>query len=111
MAKKTLPHLSELGLRAKCPWAVQCDSPLCPLDPHLYQKRPAELTPLCYWYLKLTCLDEIADIPSHIFSTLMRYAAHLLDLRLDALDVSRILKPASKTPPRIDDPGKVKGVV
>ena len=111
MAKKTFPLLSERKLRATCPYFGECDSPLCPLDPDLYQKNPPKLTPLCYWYLRLTTLDEAAKIPSHILDTLMRYVIHLLDLRAQALNISGFPRPAFKTPTRIDDLGEVKGVV
>jgi len=111
MPKKTLSPSPTSWFRADCEWSRECDSPLCPLAPGLEQKKPSKLTPLCYWYLRLVTLDEAAKIPDHILNTLMRYVIHLLNLRVQGLNVSGFPRSASKTPPRIDDLVEVKGVL
>ena len=111
MPKKTLSPSATIWFRAACEWSRECDSPLCPLDPDLEQKKPSKLTPLCYWYLRLVTLDEAEDIPDYILNLLMRYVIHLLNLRHPDLNASGFPQQASKTPTRIDDLHKGKGIV
>lgn len=111
MENKTFHLSSTSWIRAACEWSRECDSPLCPLDPDLKQQKPSNLTPLCYWFLRLTTLDEAAKIPDYILKFLMRYVIHLLDLRHQDLNVSKFPRLVSKTPTRIDDLHKGKGVV
>lgn len=110
MSKKPLsPPCGQL-LRASCSWFRECDSPLCPLDPDLEQKDPPKLTPFCYWYFKAATLDHAFEIPFHIYGNLMRYILHLIKLHDRHRDSIRNHTYLRKTPPRIDDLPRVKGI-
>ena len=111
MENKTFHLSSTSWIRAACPISQECDSPLCPLDPDLEQKKPSKLTPLCYWYHKLITLDETEDIPDHILNLLMRYTLYFLNLRFQGLVVLEFTRLSSKTPPPLDDLHNGKGVV
>jgi len=111
MSKTTLSPPRGQLLRASCPWFRECDSPLCPLDPDLEQKDPPKTTPFCFWYLKAATLIGAFEIPSHIHDNLMRYILHLIQLHDRHRHSIRNLTYSHRTPPRIDDLGKVKGIV
>ncbi len=111
MAKTTFsPPCGQL-LRALCSWFRECNSPLCPLDPDLEQKSPPKLTPFCFWYLKAATLDGDFEIPSHMYGDLIRYVVHLSELGDRNPDLLKIPRHAHRIAPRIDDLGKVRGIV
>ncbi|MBA7555835.1 hypothetical protein ES705_48527 [subsurface metagenome] len=111
MSKETFsPPYGQL-LRALCSWFRECNSPLCPLDPDLEQKSPPKLTPFCYWYIKAATLDGAFEIPSHMYGDLIRYVVHLIQLHGPPRDPSRNQAYINKTPPRIDNLPRVKGIV
>ncbi|MBA7518435.1 hypothetical protein ES705_10505 [subsurface metagenome] len=111
MPKKTLSPPRGQLLRASCPWFRECNSPLCPLDPDLEQKDPPKLTPYCYWFLKTRSWEYLLKIPSHILDNLTRYVVHLINLGVTNRELTRIPRHADKIHPRLDDLGKVKGIV
>ena len=111
MPKKTLSPPRGQLLRASCSWFRECDSPLCPLDPDLEQKDPPKLTPFCYWYIKAATLKGGVKIPLHIHDKLIHYIARLIQLYGPPRDPVQNHLYKRKIASKIDDLGKVKGIV
>ncbi|MBA7518420.1 hypothetical protein ES705_10490 [subsurface metagenome] len=111
MSKTTFSPLVVIRFRALCSWSRECNSPLCPLDPDLEQKSPPKLTPFCYWYLKTKNPRAVLETPELVLLNLSRYVLHLSKLGVrDPLPI-RMCICETETPPRIDNLGKVKGIV